>query len=76
MFQVANFEYVDKAEAAEEKENNFSVSSSEGKNFWEELLKDKHQEQHVEVQNALGKGKRNRTTLLVCHRVIYLYNLY
>jgi chromodomain-helicase-DNA-binding protein 4 len=61
---VANFEYVDKVEA------------SEGKHFWEELLKDKYQEQKVEVQNALGKGKRNRTTLLVGHRVIYLYNLY
>jgi len=61
---VANFEYINKVEA------------SEGKNFWEELLKDKYQEQKVEVQNALGKGKRNRTTLLVCHCVIYLYNFY
>ncbi|RHN76986.1 putative DNA helicase transcription regulator Homeodomain-LIKE family [Medicago truncatula] len=51
-FKVANFEFIDKGEA------------SEGKNFWEELLKDKYQEQKVEVQNALGKGKRNRTTLL------------
>jgi chromodomain-helicase-DNA-binding protein 4 len=61
---VANFEYVDKVEA------------SEGNHFWKELLKDGYEEKKVEEQNALGKGKRNRTTLLVCHRVIYLYNLY
>jgi len=64
---VANIEYIDKIKAAEEKseiENTFYVSSSKGKNYWEELLKDKYQEQKVEEQNALGKGKRNCTTLL------------
>ncbi|KAL5071495.1 hypothetical protein RYX36_022382 [Vicia faba] len=67
-FKVANFEYIDEAEAAEEKseiEGKFSVSGSEGKNYWEELLKDKYQEQKVEELNVLGKGKRNRTKFLV-----------
>lgn len=70
---MANFEYIDEAEAAEEKseiEGKFSVSGSEGKNYWEELLKDKYQEQKVEDLNVLGKGKRNRTKFLVCHPVL------
>ncbi|XP_050891252.1 CHD3-type chromatin-remodeling factor PICKLE isoform X2 [Lathyrus oleraceus] len=67
-FKVANFEYIDEAEAAEEKseiEGKFSVSGSEGKSYWEELLKDRYQEHKVEEHNVLGKGKRNRTKFLM-----------
>ncbi|CAK8569972.1 unnamed protein product [Lathyrus sativus] len=66
-FKVANFEYIDEAEAAEEKseiEGKFSVSGSEGKSYWEELLKDRYQEHKVEELNVLGKGKRNRPKFL------------
>ncbi|XP_073223963.1 CHD3-type chromatin-remodeling factor PICKLE isoform X2 [Cicer arietinum] len=69
-FKVANFEYIDEAEAAveaEEKretESKLSVSGSEGKNYWEELLKDRYQEHEVEELNTLGKGKRNRNKFL------------
>lgn len=79
---MANFEYIDEAEAAveaEEKretESKLSVSGSEGKNYWEELLKDRYQEHEVEELNTLGKGKRNRNKFLVCHSVVYLYKLY
>lgn len=41
-----------------------TVNSSERTHFWEELLKDKYEENKVEEFNALGKGKRNRK--LVC----------
>ncbi|PNY08950.1 CHD3-type chromatin-remodeling factor pickle-like protein [Trifolium pratense] len=64
-FKVANFEYVDEAEAAAEEEAAQkrameTVNSSERTHYWEELLKDKFQEHKVEEFNALGKGKRNR----------------
>jgi hypothetical protein len=65
---VANFEYIDKAESEEEIENNFSVSSSGRQNYWKELLKGRYQKSAVEELDALGKGKRSRTKLLVCHR--------
>lgn len=75
MIQVANFEYVDEAEAAAEaaaeeaaqKRAMETVNSSERTHYWEELLKDKFQEHKVEEFNALGKGKRNRK--LVCDDV-------
>ncbi|BAT78110.1 CHD3-type chromatin-remodeling factor [Vigna angularis] len=68
-FKVANFEYVDEAEAAAEEaaaqeralEN---VNSSERTHYWEELLRDKYQEHKVEEFNALGKGKRNRKLMV------------
>lgn len=41
-----------------------TLNSSERTHFWEELLKDKYEENKVEEFNALGKGKRNRK--LVC----------
>ncbi|KAK2452874.1 protein CHROMATIN REMODELING [Trifolium repens] len=64
-FKVANFGYIDKAESAEEIENNFSVSSSGRQNYWKELLKGRYQKSAVEELDALGKGKRSRTKLLV-----------
>ncbi|CAJ1973658.1 unnamed protein product [Sphenostylis stenocarpa] len=61
---VANFEYVDEAEAAAEeaaqKRAMEALNSSERTHYWEELLRDKYQEHKVEEFNALGKGKRNR----------------
>ncbi|XP_045799661.1 CHD3-type chromatin-remodeling factor PICKLE-like [Trifolium pratense] len=66
-FKVANFEYIDEAEAEEKIENNFSVSSSGAQNYWEELLKGRYEKNQVEELDALGKGKRSRRKLLVCH---------
>ncbi|CAI8599568.1 unnamed protein product [Vicia faba] len=71
-FKVANFEYVDEAEAAAEaaaeeaaqKRAMETVNSSERTHYWEELLKDKFQEHKVEEFNALGKGKRNRKLMV------------
>lgn len=74
---MANFEYIDEVEAAKEvaqkreMENKFSVTSSERTNYWEELLKDRHQEFKVEELNALGKGKRNCNKWQVCHSVVF-----
>lgn len=71
--QVANFEYVDEAEAAAEeaaqKRALENLNNSERTHFWEELLRDKYQEHKVEEFNALGKGKRNRK--LVSNSNIY-----
>jgi len=56
---VENFEYIDKIDDALEKceiKNKFFVSSSEGKNYWDELLKDRYQEQKVEKQKPWEKG--------------------
>lgn len=67
-FKVANFEYVDEAEAAAEeaaqKRAMETVNSSDRTHYWEELLKDKFQEHKVEEFNALGKGKRNRKLMV------------
>ncbi|XP_047157581.1 CHD3-type chromatin-remodeling factor PICKLE isoform X3 [Vigna umbellata] len=68
-FKVANFEYVDEAEAAAEeaaaqKRALENVNSSERTHYWEELLRDKYQEHKVEEFNALGKGKRNRKLMV------------
>ncbi|CAL0327180.1 unnamed protein product [Lupinus luteus] len=67
-FKVANFEYVDEAQAAAEmaaqKRAMETLNSSERTNYWEELLKDKYQEHRVEEFNSLGKGKRNRKTMV------------
>ncbi|RDY08117.1 CHD3-type chromatin-remodeling factor PICKLE, partial [Mucuna pruriens] len=67
-FKVANFEYIEEADQAEEvaqntaKENQ-SATSSKRTNYWEELLKDRYEEHQVEELNVLGKGKRNRNKL-------------
>lgn len=79
---MANFEYIDQVEAAAEKEeidNKFSVTSSESKTYWEELLKDRYEEHKVEVVDALGKRKRKRNKLPVCWwclliQVLLIYN--
>lgn len=70
-FKVANFEYIDEADAiAEEKaqkaamENKSSMSNSERSNFWEELLKDSYEVHKVEEFSALGKGKRSRKQMV------------
>jgi chromodomain-helicase-DNA-binding protein 4 len=59
---VAKFEYTDYVEVAKEKksriENKFSMSGSGVRNYWEELLKDKYQENKVEKFNIMGKGKQ------------------
>ncbi|KAJ7966246.1 CHD3-type chromatin-remodeling factor PICKLE [Quillaja saponaria] len=70
-FKVANFEYIDEAEAAAEEEaqkaateNNPTVNSSERTNYWEDLLRDKYEVQKIEEFNALGKGKRSRKQMV------------
>lgn len=67
MFQVANFEYIDKVEAVAEEESEKvsmeskpTVSSAEKSSYWEELLRDRYEVHKVEEFNALGKGKRSR----------------
>ncbi|OIV96461.1 hypothetical protein TanjilG_07853 [Lupinus angustifolius] len=67
-FKVANFEYVDEAQAAAEESAQErvmeSLDSSERTNYWEELLKDKYQEHKVEEFSSLGKGKRSRKMMV------------
>ncbi|PON75862.1 hypothetical protein TorRG33x02_244760 [Trema orientale] len=66
--QVANFEYIEEAEAVVEEEAQkaalenkpTTVSSSERPNYWEDLLRDRYEVHKVEEFNALGKGKRSR----------------
>lgn len=68
---MANFEYIDEAEAVAEEEpqkaavdSRPTVNSSERTNYWEELLRDKYEVHKVEEFNALGKGKRSRKQVL------------
>ncbi|CAN6582876.1 unnamed protein product [Malus baccata var. baccata] len=70
-FKVANFEYIDEAEAVAEEEpqkvtmeSRPIASSYERTNYWEELLKDKYEVHKVEEFNALGKGKRSRKQMV------------
>ncbi|GER35306.1 chromodomain helicase DNA binding protein [Striga asiatica] len=69
-FKVANFEYVEEAERAEEEtpvtpeENKMSVNNSERANYWEDLLRDKYEVHKVEEFNAMGKGKRSRKQMV------------
>lgn len=70
-FKVANFKYIDEAEAAakeaEEKaaaETRNTVNSSERTSYWEDLLKDKYEVHKVEEFNSLGKGKRSRKQMV------------
>ncbi|XP_068476124.1 CHD3-type chromatin-remodeling factor PICKLE-like isoform X2 [Phaseolus vulgaris] len=66
-FKVANFEYIEEAEVAEEvaenvaTENQSSAASLKKANHWEELLKERYEQQRAEELNALGKGKRTCT---------------
>ncbi|PON99206.1 histone H3-K9 methyltransferase [Trema orientale] len=71
-FKVANFEYIEEAEAVVEEEAQkaaqenkpTTVSSSERPNYWEDLLRDRYEVHKVEEFNALGKGKRSRKQMV------------
>uniref|UniRef100_A0A2P2L869 Chromodomain helicase DNA binding protein n=1 Tax=Rhizophora mucronata TaxID=61149 RepID=A0A2P2L869_RHIMU len=70
-FKVANFEYIDEAEAAAQleaqkaaEEAKSTLSSSERTNYWEELLKDRYEVHSIEEFNSLGKGKRSRKQMV------------
>ncbi|XP_072989353.1 CHD3-type chromatin-remodeling factor PICKLE isoform X2 [Typha latifolia] len=68
-FKVANFEYIDEAEAAAAKEEELrkrsmadkaSSSNFERANYWDELLRDRYGVQQIEEYTTMGKGKRSR----------------
>ncbi|WOK99443.1 CHD3-type chromatin-remodeling factor PICKLE [Canna indica] len=69
-FKVANFEYIDEAEAAAAAEEEAlrkqlaneksSTANTDRANYWDELLKDKYEVQQIEEFTAMGKGKRSR----------------
>ncbi|OWM86763.1 hypothetical protein CDL15_Pgr015799 [Punica granatum] len=70
-FKVANFEYIDEAEAAAEEEAQKAAEESKStpvntdkSSYWEELLKDRYEEHKTEEFNALGKGKRSRKQMV------------
>nr|XP_016476517.1 PREDICTED: CHD3-type chromatin-remodeling factor PICKLE [Nicotiana tabacum] len=70
-FKVANFEYIEEAEATAEEEappapmeNKATVNNSERATYWEELLRDKYEVHQVEEFNAMGKGKRSRKQMV------------
>ncbi|KAJ4952799.1 hypothetical protein NE237_029631 [Protea cynaroides] len=72
-FKVANFEYIDEAEAAAEAEaeaqrasmaNKTNINNSERTSYWEELLRVRFEVQKIEEHTALGKGKRNRKQMV------------
>jgi len=52
------------------------ADDNESSAYWEELLRERHQQHKVEELNALGKGKRTRTKLLVCRAGFYAANKY
>lgn len=82
MFQVANFEYIEEAEATPEEdistpplENKATVLNSERATYWEELLRDRYEMHKVEEFNGMGKGKRSRKQ--VWHAIyVGLYLIY
>ncbi|KAL3360970.1 hypothetical protein AABB24_014074 [Solanum stoloniferum] len=70
-FKVANFEYVEEAEATAEEEaptapveNKATVNNSERASYWEELLRDKYEVHQVEEFKTMGKGKRSRKQMV------------
>ncbi|KAF9614280.1 hypothetical protein IFM89_017081 [Coptis chinensis] len=70
-FKVANFEYIDEVEAAAEEEakkeslvNKTTSNNSDSKNYWEDLLRERYEEQKIEEFTALGKGKRSRKQMV------------
>lgn len=70
-FKVANFEYIDEAEAGVEEEapgpsteNKATVNNSERASYWEDLLKDRYEVHKVEEFNSMGKGKRSRKQMV------------
>lgn len=73
---MANFEYIEEVEAAAEEEAQKRAAEStpasnntERASYWEELLKDRYEEQKVEEFNAMGKGKRSRKQ--VCTVILF-----
>ncbi|XP_078439434.1 chromatin remodeling factor CHD3 (PICKLE) isoform X2 [Wolffia australiana] len=72
-FKVANFEYIDEAEAAAAKEeeerrqsslNKGFDSNAERANYWDELLKGRYEMHQIDELSSLGKGKRSRKQLV------------
>ncbi|OIT02582.1 chd3-type chromatin-remodeling factor pickle, partial [Nicotiana attenuata] len=70
-FKVANFEYIEEAEATPEEdtstpplENKATVNNSERATYWEELLRDRYEIHKVEELNGMGKGKRSRKQMV------------
>ncbi|KAF3663130.1 Golgi SNAP receptor complex member 1-1 [Capsicum annuum] len=68
---VANFEYIEEAEATPEEdistpplENKATVLNSERATYWEELLRDRYEMHKVEEFNGMGKGKRSRKQMV------------
>jgi len=57
-------------------ENQSSAASLKKANHWEELLKERYEQQRAEELNALGKGKRTCTKWQVCYAVFYAANKY
>lgn len=60
MFQVANFEYKEEAEATPEEDIPTPPLDFERATYWEELLRDRYEMHKVEEFNGMGKGKRSR----------------
>ncbi|XP_057522880.1 CHD3-type chromatin-remodeling factor PICKLE-like isoform X2 [Amaranthus tricolor] len=69
-FKVANFKYIDEAEAAAKEEaqkaaeSKSAMNSSDRTTYWEDLLKDRYEVNKVEEFNSLGKGKRSRKQMV------------
>lgn len=72
-FKVANFEYIEEAEALAAKEeeakrqamlDKASTCNAERTNFWDELLKARYEELKVEELTSMGKGKRSRKQMV------------
>ena len=67
---MANFKYIDEAEAAAKEEaqkaaeSKSAMNSSDRTTYWEDLLKDRYEVNKVEEFNSLGKGKRSRKQVL------------
>ena len=64
---MANFKYIDEAEAAAKEEAQkaaaeakSTINNSDRSTYWEDLLKDRYEVHKVEEFNSLGKGKRSR----------------
>ncbi|PIN15480.1 Chromodomain-helicase DNA-binding protein [Handroanthus impetiginosus] len=58
MIQVANFDYIDKEESAAGEEMP-APHHSEGPSYWEDLLKDKYEEQKMEEFNSMDRRRRS-----------------
>lgn len=79
---MANFEYIDEAEAAAEaeakkaaEEAKSAVNNPDRTSYWEDLLKDRYEVHKVEELNTLGKGKRSRKQVCPTY-LLYLVKLF